>query len=108
MDVHTVDMHGLQICGLKDASDETDDYTRQSFLYNDVWYNTNTGAVWVSFEFSMSRMKWVYTPKNGIIQVCRTAKHMTEQQLADAVRDAVNEYNVKGPVAVYREILRSD
>lgn len=88
--METVNTHGLVMKGLEYTSNETRYYTPQSLLFDEIWYDTKDGRVWSSFQFSVGRLNWKYIPRDGIIQVCRTAKHMTPQELADAVYREVN------------------
>lgn len=75
--------HGLKITGLRAASGSTCKWAG----YDEVFYDTCTGEVWV---VSHADCGWSTTYRDrDVIRVCGASRHMTMQEIADAVYKAV-------------------
>ena len=93
-----VDKHGYIIRNLRKVSGETIDSDKG---YSQISYDTTTGkllSAW--FVGTKGNTWWVYDDRN-IITVAFSNKHMTMQQLADAVRDAMREYQAAIDFEIY-------
>lgn len=80
--------HGLNIVGIKSASSDTRElgYTG---VVNIVKYNRETGKVYVAHETSNTYYR--FDADCPVIEVCRSTRHMTMQEIADAIHRAVTE-----------------
>lgn len=85
-----IDTHGLKIKGLKKASGETANYGAHSDLYDEIFYDCATGEVWTKFQCSLGQNSWTEYHDVNIIKIGNTQRHMTMQELADAIWEAVN------------------
>lgn len=86
-----LNLHGLKIKGLKKASGETETYTQRDGRYNEIFYDRESGEVWTMFQCCLGQNSWTQYHNKNIIKVCNTSKHMTMQEIADAIYSAVNK-----------------
>lgn len=82
-----VNTYGLKMLNLKEASSNTGDYGYNSAMYDELFYNKATGEVWTVFQCSLGQNTWTEYHDSNIIKICNTDKHMTMQEIADAIRD---------------------
>lgn len=85
-----INKHGLKIEGLKKASGETEDYGEYGPLYNEIFYDRATGEVWTILQSSLGMGTWTEYHDADIIKIGNAQQHMTMQQIADAIWEAVN------------------
>lgn len=85
-----VNTHGLTIKGLKKASGETEDYGAFSPTYNEIFYDRETGEVWTKYQSSLGMNTWTEYHDENIIKIGNTQRHMTMQEIADAIWEAVD------------------
>lgn len=78
----------LTIRGMKKASGNTWN-THDSNHYFLVHYNMEDGEVWTTEHVGNGSIQH---DNKEIITVARTSRHMTMQEIADAVAEAVNEW----------------
>lgn len=83
-----VNTYGLKINGLKAASGETRNYSDRA-LYDELFYDRATGEVWTVFQCSLGCNSWTVYHSPNVIKICNTARHMTMQEIADAIYEAV-------------------
>lgn len=95
IELKKIDTHGLKITGLKKASGETENHGAYSGKYNEIFYNTNTGEVWTEFQYSLGSNSWTVYDDPAIIRIGETSSHLTMQQIADAVHEAVCTKNLE-------------
>ena len=88
-----INTHGLKILGLKKASGDTCDYGAYSASYNEIFYDRDTGEVWVKYQYSLGQNSWTEYRDASIIKIGNTQQHCTMQQLADMIADAVAEHD---------------
>lgn len=86
-----VNTHGLKIKGLKAASGETGGWAPRSGGYTEVFYDRSTGEVWTVNQISLGHNSWTRYHDPDIIKVCETERHLTMQDLADRIAEAVEE-----------------
>lgn len=86
-----VDTHGLKIKGLRKASGETCNYGECSGMYDEIFYDRATGEVWTVFQCSLGQQWWTRYHDENVLKVGNTQRHMTMQEIADAVYEAVAE-----------------
>lgn len=86
-----INKHGLKMHGLKAASGETKDYGYYSGHYVQISYDTETGDILADYHYSLGQNSWTHYHAPAIITVATTADHMTMQEIADAVAQAVTE-----------------
>lgn len=84
-----INTHGLKIVGLKKASGRTDDYGYYSGIYDEIFYDRATGEVWTVSQCSLGQNWWTEYHDANIIKICNASRHMTMQELADAIYEAV-------------------
>lgn len=83
--------YGMKIKGLKKASGQTMDYGDSSGKYDEVFFDRSTGETWTVFQCSLGGNSWTEYRDSNVIKICNTSRHMTMQELADAIRDRVAE-----------------
>lgn len=86
-----INLHGLAIKGLKKASGETQDYGYYDGRYDEVFYDISTGEVWTKFQYSLGQNSWTEYHDANVIKICNATRHMTMQELADAIYLAVQQ-----------------
>lgn len=84
-----INKHGLKIDGLKKASGETANYGAHSDLYDEIFYDRATGEVWTKFQCSLGQNSWTEYHDANVVKIGNTQQHMTMQQIADAIWEAV-------------------
>lgn len=85
-----INMHGLRIKGIKQASGETANYDAWAPEYDEIFYNCATGDVWTVYQYSLGQNSWTEYRDRDIIKIGNTQCHMTMQEIADAIWEAVN------------------
>ena len=91
-----IDKHGYKMHGLKKASGDTHDYGPYSPLYNEIFYDISTGEVWTMFHCCIGYNSWTECHDSNVIRVCRAVtRHMTMQEIADAIIYTIGEKEVK-------------
>ena len=80
-----VNTHGLKMIGLKKASGNTEDYGFCSGMYEEIFYNKQTGEVWTKFQCSLGYNSWTEYHDEDIVKICNTDEHMTMQEIADCI-----------------------
>ncbi len=89
-----VNKHGIKMTNLREISGET---VNNSQGYSQISYDSSTGDLLETWHVGPTGCSWTVYHDPNIIHVCNTCHHMTMQQLADAVRDALAwEAKVKG------------
>lgn len=82
-----VDKHGLRMQGLRAACGATADYGWYSGRSIEITYNLTSGKVgWK--EFFDDAWQTIFDDPN-VLYICRTKRHMTQQEIADAIMVAV-------------------
>lgn len=77
--------HGLTIKGLRKASGNTVNWTARSGGYTEVFYDKSSGEVWTVDQVSLGQNSWTEYHDPSVVKVCNTSRHMTMQQIADAI-----------------------
>lgn len=85
----TIDKHGLKMSGLKKASGATQDYGAYSPEYQEIFYDRSTGEVWAVYQYSLGHNSWTEYHDPDVIKICNTSSHLTMQQIADAIANAM-------------------
>ena len=83
--------HNLKLVGIKKASGETQDYGDYSGKYDEIFYDRKTGEIWTKFQYSLGQNSWTQYHDENIIKICNTTRHMTMQEIADAIARCVPE-----------------
>lgn len=81
-----INTYGLTIKGLKKASGETVNWTRG--CCTEIFYDRDTGEVWTGDL--VSENSWTEYRNPSIIKICTTSRHMTMQEIADAIKREVD------------------
>ena len=76
--------HNIKMLGLKRASGETVNYGNTGW-HTQISYDTEAGDIYTNDHCGES---WSEYPPE-VITVCHTTRHMTMQEIADAIYDAV-------------------
>ena len=84
-----INTYGLKMNGLRKASGNTINWTPRSGGYTQVSYDRATGEVLTNDHVSLGYTSWTEYHDPATIHVCNTSKHMTMQELADAIADRV-------------------
>ena len=82
-----INNHGLRINGLKKASGCTENYGPYSGSYVEIFYCKTSGDVLVNYQYSLGHNSWTVYDDPDIVKICNTSRHMTMQQIADAIHD---------------------
>ena len=77
--------HGLRIKGIKAASRETCNWYSTGW-HTQISYDTESGEIYTSLHLGDSWTQW---NDGAVITVCRTTRHMTMQEIADAIARAM-------------------
>ena len=83
-----INKHGLKIHGLKSASGDTKNYGRNCYIQ--ISYNTRTGEVLTDLHCSIGGNSWTEYWDSDITTICNTRRHMTMQEIADAIADELD------------------
>lgn len=86
----SVNTYGIRIKGLRKASGSTADFGAYSGSYTELFYDRSTGEVWGKYQYSLGQNSWTVYQDSSVIKLCNTTAHMTMQQIADAIRDALS------------------
>lgn len=84
-----INTYGITIKGLKKASGNTMDYGEYSGKYDELFFDKATGEVWTVFQCSLGYNSWTEYHDSNIIKLGNITKHLTMQQIADMVKDAI-------------------
>lgn len=84
-----INTYGYKMHGLKAASGETKNYGYYSGHYVQISYDTDTGDILTDYHYSLGQNSWTRYHDPAIITVATTAHHMTMQEIADAIVDAI-------------------
>lgn len=85
--------YGIKMINLKKISGET---VNNPAGYSQISYDRSTGELLESWHAGNNMTSWTEYHDPAIIHVCDTNRHMTMQQLADAVRDKLAEIEYMG------------
>ena len=86
-----VNTHGIKMIGLKKASGETQNYGSFDSRYDEIFFDKTTGEVWTRFHCDLGHNEYTVYHDSNVIKVCTTSNHMTMQQIADAIANAIKE-----------------
>ena len=86
-----ISKHGLKITGLKKASGNTINWNPRSGGYTEIFYDLSDGECWTVDQVSLGHNSWTQYRSKSIIKICDTEAHMTMQQIADAIYEAVSK-----------------
>lgn len=81
-----IDTHGYKLVNLRKVSGET---VNNPLGYSQISYDTKTGELFENWHHGTPQTSWSQYHDPDVITVANTSKHMTMQQIADAVRDAM-------------------
>lgn len=84
-----INTYGYKMHGLKAASGDTKNYGYYSGSYVQINYDVSTGDVWADYHYSLGQNSWTEYHDSDVITVCNTSRHMTMQEIADAIVDAI-------------------
>ena len=83
-----VNKHGIKMKNLKAVSGAT---VNNPIGYSQIIYDRSTGELLETWHVGSYLTSWTQYNDPDVIHVCNTRRHMTMQELADAVRDALAE-----------------
>lgn len=89
-----INKHGLKMRGLKSASGDTRNYGRNCYIQ--ISYNTRTGEVLTDFHCSIGENSWTKYWDSDIVTIGNTSRHMTMQEIADAIAENI-EWRRRNP-----------
>ena len=81
--------YGLKMNNLRAASGNTINWMPRSGGYTQISYDRATGVVLTNDHVCLGYNSWTEYHDTAIIHVCNTSKHMTMQELADAIAERV-------------------
>lgn len=83
-----INKYGIKMTNLKKISGET---VNNPYGYSQISYDRSTGELLEAWHAGNNMTSWTEYHDPSIIHICDTSRHMTMQQLADAVRDKLDE-----------------
>lgn len=83
--------HGIKINGIRKASGETVNWSPRSGGYTEIFFDRRDGDVWTVDQVSFGHNSWTVYHSSSIIKVCETSTHMSMQQIADAIYEAISD-----------------
>lgn len=83
-----VNKYGINMLNLRKVSGQTVD---NPIGYSQISYDTATGELLESWHPGDPLTSWTEYHDQDAIHICNTRKHLTMQQIADAVRDRLDE-----------------
>lgn len=84
----TVNKYNIKMINLRKISGET---VNNPIGYSQISYDKSTGELLESWHAGDPLTSWTEYHDPNVIPICNTRRHMTMQQLADAVRDCLAE-----------------
>lgn len=84
--------YNLKMKGLKKASGATVNWSPRSGGHTQISYDMATGEILTNDHIGES---WSVYHDTDIITVCHTSRHLTMQQIADAICKAVTERRIR-------------
>ena len=88
-----INTYGYRLVNLRKVSGET---VNNPLGYSQISYDTKTGELFENWHHGTSQTSWSQYRDPDVITVANTSKHMTMQQIADAVRDAMVQREMEG------------
>ena len=82
-----VDTYGLNLSGLSEASKKTVNWPKNSGGSTQISWNRATGEIITADHVGGN---WTQYDDPDIVTVCHTERHMTMQQIADAIAITAN------------------
>ena len=82
-----INKHGIKMTNLRAISGAT---VNNANGYSQISYDRSTGELLEAWHIGNSLTSWTEYHDPDVIHVCNTRRHMTMQELADAVRDALS------------------
>lgn len=82
-----VNKYGIKMLNLRKVSGET---ANNPIGYSQISYDRATGELLEDWHTGSPLTSWTEYHDPDVIHICSTSKHMTMQQLADAVRDKLD------------------
>lgn len=86
-----INKYGIKMNGLKNASGYTENYVPYSGNYVELFYDKSNGDVWGVFQHSLGQNSWTVYHDPDVVKVCTTSRHMTMQEIADSIRNRLQE-----------------
>lgn len=83
-----VNTYGIKMVNLEEISKET---VNNRNGYSQISYDRSTGELLEAWHAGSPLTNWTEYHDPNVIRVCCTSRHMSQQKLADAVRDALCE-----------------
>lgn len=84
----SINTHGINIKGLRKASGKTMNYIDPTY-YDEIFFDRSTGEVWTEFHASLGHNEWTEFHDPDVVKVGSTDRHLTMQEIADMIADAV-------------------
>lgn len=83
--IDTINTYGYDMLGLEEAAEETGDYDCSGF-HTEIYYNRRTGQI---FAKTLCGSSYTVYDDPDVIPVSNATYKMTEQEIADAILDAI-------------------
>jgi hypothetical protein len=88
-----INTHGIKINGLRKAAHETKGLSPYGDVRTQISYDRDTGDIYTNDHIGDDWSRY-YDP--AVITVCFAKRHMTQQQIADRIADALAETEMYG------------
>ena len=95
-----INTHGLKMVGLRKASGDTRNYYDSRYIQ--ISYDRDNGEILTDLHSDWGRTWETVYHEPGVIKICTTSRHMTMQEIADAIAETVEDirrYNEEQAIA---------
>lgn len=82
--------YGLTLNNLRKVSGSTANWPIHSGGYTEIFYDIATGDLWSVDQVSLGGNSYTQYDSADVVKVCDTNRHLTMQQIADLVHEAVS------------------
>lgn len=88
-----INTHGIKMIGLRKAAHTTKGLTPYGDVRTQISYDRDTGDIYTTEHTGDS---WSQYCDPAVITVCFTRQHLTQQQIADRIAEALTEVEMYG------------
>lgn len=84
-----INTHGIKMVGLRKASGDTRNYYDSRYIQ--ISYDRDNGDILTDLHSDWGRTWETVYHEPGVIKICTTSRHLTMQEIADRIAEAVDE-----------------
>lgn len=88
--------HEIKMTGIKAAAAATKGLQGYySGVYEELFYDRSTGEVWTKRQYSLGHNTWTEYHDKQIIKICNLDKPTTMQEIADLIKQRMDEISTE-------------